>query len=179
MPPLHLSKIALTLVLQVSEDVLDRYLPASAQVVGEELAREVSEHVRAEKLGYYPALDYFQSQGGVEKSLLEAAEHISWLVATLVRDEIRKRLRPVFSSVSIQAVQPVAFTMPPVRPNQPNAHVALTKHYTPDTVKVNLLVTLFQKVEAEEGLEKLADHMLWRWLKDVFESVEVTSAQLV
>lgn len=180
MATLHLNKIALTLILQLPEHIFTRHLPSSPQVVGEALADQVQAYVQAHQLGYYPALDFFK-QPGIEfdADLLDAADHIGWFVCTAARDEVQRKLRSVFANLSIQSIQPQAFTMPSVRPQQANALRALAAHYTPDTAKLVLIASSFQKSEMPEALTGWASHLAHRRLKESFARVEVASAQAV
>ncbi len=176
---LHLNKVLLTLVVRLPEHVFERHLPASPVVVGEALAEQIQRQVQAQHLGYYPALEFFKEAGGVEQALLDAADNIAWFVCNAARDEVQRKLRPVFSSLSFQSVQAQVYTLPAVRPNQPNAYRKLVEHYTPDSVKLVLVVSSFQKSEMPEAITKWASHLAYRWLKESFASIEVTSAQAV
>lgn len=175
---LHLNSATLSLRVQLPEHVFARHLPASPAVVGTALADQVIAYAQAQRLGYFPALDYFRSQSGsLEPDLLDAAENIAWFTCNQARGEIQRKLRPVFASLSIQAIQAVAFTLPSVRPSQTNARQELIRHYTPDCAKVVLQVNSFQKSVQTEAMAKWASHLAYRWLKDSFAQVEVTSAQ--
>ena len=88
-------------------------------------------------------------------------------------------LRPVFASLRIHAAQALAFTMPSVRPTQPNARHDLIRHFTPDTAKLVLQVNSLQKSGRTAGTAKWAAHLAYRWLKDSFPRVEVTHAQTI
>ena len=179
MNALSLVKVAVALTVKVPNEALERHLACSPPVVGAELADQVQAYERSHRLGYYPALEFFRENGGVEDNLLDAADHIAWMSANLVREEVRSKLRPVFSSVSFQAIQPLAFTLPAVRPGELNARHRLTEHYTPDTIKLTLLVSSFLKRQDPEALQRWARHLLWRWLKPSFAAMEVTSAKVV
>lgn len=177
---LHLNQAALTLEVQLPEQIFARHLPASPYVVGTALAEQVLDYAQRERLGYFPALDFFRElAGAVDGELLEAADHIAWFACTQARGEVQRKLRPVFSSLSVQSIQSLAFTMPGVRPSQPNARRDLARHYTPDSAKLVLLVSAFQKTAQEEAMAKWASHLAYRWLKDSFARVEVTSAQAI
>lgn len=158
---------------------MERYLPASADVVSAELARAVHDYVRREQLGYYPALDFLQEQGCIDRELLEAADNIAWFVSGVAREEIQRRLRPVFASLSFDSVQSTAFALPTVRPGHANALHDLERHYRLDTVKLAMNASSFQTHDDPEATRKWARHLLWRWLKDVFAHLDVTSARLV
>ena len=58
---------------------------------------------------------------------------------------------------------------------------ALSRHYTPDTVKIELLLTMIRREsEAHDGrAEPYARKMMFRWLESEFESVEVTGSKLM
>jgi len=175
---LYLNRVALTLVVRVGEQVFARHLPSSPRVVGEALAEQVRRYVQRQQLGYYPALDFFRDlPEALDPQLLDAAEHIAWFTCNMARDEVRRKLRPVFSSLNFESIQSLAFTLPPVRPNQPNAPADLVRHYTPDTAKMALVASSFQKTEMPEALSKWASHLAFRWLKESFESVQITSAR--
>jgi len=189
MTRLYMATVALTVRLRLSEEVMASYLPASPQVVGEEVAQAVQAIVRTQKLGYFPALEYFRAEEGIDEGLLDAVDHIAWLATSVVREEVRRRLRPVFASVRFSALQSTAFTLPPVRPGQPRAMELLARHYTPDTVKADLLLDLVQKgappasdgeeASDDDALGRLAGQMVSRWLSPCFAELEITAARTV
>ena len=97
MTQLHLTRIAVSLQVKISAEAIEQHSVASPYVVGEELARQVAAYVQRERLGYYPALDYFRALEVIEPELLQAVENISWLVCGLVREELKTGLRQVGS----------------------------------------------------------------------------------
>ncbi len=171
--------VAVNLVLSVPTKALENYLAASPRVIGTELARQVHAYTQYERLGYYPALDYFKGRDIIPADLLDAALNVAWLAKELVQDEIRRRLQQAFSQVRIQNLQSVAFTLPRVRPSQQNSLVLLARHYTPDTMRVGMLLTTQRNQTSTAGLEDHAQNMLWQWLNEHFSSLEVTSSQVV
>lgn len=172
-------KVFIGLRVRVAEADAAAHMAASPRVVGERLAQAVDAHVREAALGYYPPLDYFRGRGVLDEELIEAAENMGWLVSRLVREELGRRLRAVFSRVSFRSVQTVAFSMPSVRPGQKDALERLVEHYTPTTVRVDLEMSLIQKRPNPEGLEHFARSVLLRWVEPAFEAVEVTSVHLI
>jgi len=174
---LQLSKIAMALRLQLLPAALANHVAASPVVVGETIAQQVHEYVTREGLGYYPAIDYFQEQTGVDRELIDALGNISWVATGMVRNEIRIRMRPVFSIIHYESIQTIAYTMPTARPGQKDALALLAKHFTADTVKVNLNATLIQKLADPQFAEKMADSLAYRWLKPHFADVQVTSVK--
>jgi hypothetical protein len=179
MSSLQATRVSLTMVVGIPLPVFERHLPSSPRLVGRLLADGVAQYEQRHSLGYYPALDFFQEQGKLDPELLNAAENIAWLGSSLVREEVRVRLRGVFASVKIQSIQCLAFAMPAVRPSSPSALDQLASHYTPDRIKLDLLVTLFRKEEGAEGMDRMARNMAHHWLKESFDFLEITSATLV
>lgn len=175
---MQVDHVSLILRLTVAETVLQRQLSASALKLGEQLAHVIDKYSREHKLGYYPAIEYFRHIAEVDQGLLDSAEKMAWFVSKLAREEVQSRLRPIFSSVKFQSVQTEAFTLPSVRPNQPSAFDQLVKHYTPDTIKMELLVSLLRKDDdlRGEAVEGYARKMIYRWLNGAFENVELTAS---
>jgi len=178
---MHVDHISLTLRLTLSEEKLQRHTPAPVTSVGEKLATMIDQYSRENQLGYYPAIEYFRQVPETDQSLIDTAEQIAWHISKLAREEIQSRLRPIFSTVRLQSIQTEAFALPSVRPSQPSAFEQLQKHCTPDTVKVELLVSLLRKDADQRGkaAEGYARKMMYRWLKTGFEDVEVTASFVV
>jgi hypothetical protein len=176
---LHIAKIALTIKAKLPREALQQHFPAPVETLGEELAQQVTDYVSQESLGYFPALEYFQEHGGVENYLLDAAAQMSLLTVTMAKQEVSRILQPLFSSVRVGTVQSLAYTMPSVRPAQPQARQLLAEHYLPDKVKFEVVVTLLQKTVPESGIENAARQIALRWLDEIFQEVEVTSARLL
>lgn len=180
MAPLHIIRVSVTVQLKVAEEVLAQHLAASPLIVGEELARQVDDYAREHQLGYYPALEFFEAlDHGIDADLIDTVRGIAWFVSNLAQTEINQRLRAAFSDVAIQDLRLLAFTMPQARPSQPNALYELGRHFTPDTVKAVLQLSNIEKRADLEGMDKLAEHKVVRWLEPHFESVEITTSHLV
>lgn len=174
--PLTLTRAALGLQLTLPGPLLEGHLAATPEVVGRELARAVMGEVNRHGLGYYPPLGYFSEHGGIDAELLAAAEHIGWFGATLVREEVGRRLRPRFSMLNILGIQVLAFGMPGVRPRQLNLLKALSRHYTPDRIRLNLEVANFQRRADPEALIAGARQLTIRGLRHSFSEIEITSS---
>ena len=175
---MKVTHIALSIKLVIESEALEADAGVFADVVGRELARQVEGYSSSKKLGYFPALDYFHDrEGAIDRGLLDAADNLSWLAARLVREEVRKRLRPLFASMRFDAIQSLAFTMPSIRPGQPNALKRLAEHYTPNTVKLDLTASIMTRYDTAQDMKGHSSHQVYRWLKEHFESVEVTSCR--
>jgi len=176
---MRFDKILVILDVQLKPEMLQQYLPCSANVIGQTLADIADEYEKENKAGYYPAIDFFKTLDHVDPDLITSAEQVSWLVSKLARETIQSKLRPIFSSVQFQSIQTLAFSMPKSRPNKPDAIEQLAKHYTPDTVKIELLLTMMRRdSEAEDGrAEPYARKMMFRWLESEFELVNIASSK--
>jgi hypothetical protein len=176
---MRFDKVLVTINVQLKADSMQQYLPCSANIIGQTLAEIADEYVKENKTGYYPAIDFFKTHADVDPNLIASAEQVAWLVSKLARETIQSKLRPIFSSVQFQSVQTLAFSLPKVRPHQIDALKQLAKHYTPDSVKIELILTMMRRdSEAEDNrAEPYARKMIFRWLASEFESLEVTSSK--
>lgn len=179
MSPLHIARIALAAKMTLPPLALERHLPCPPSRIGEELAHQVHEYVLQQALGYYPALGFFQVGGGIDPALLDAAEQTAWLASRLLQEEVLVKLRAAFSTVRFEASQAIAFTLPLVRPGQADALPALARHYTPDTLRVELLLSLVQRTPDTGSTDKLAEHLVMRWLAPSLRSLEITAARVL
>lgn len=166
--------IALALLVKIPTEALARSLPISPAAVGEALAEQVQQLMRQENLAYYPALGYCHGKDALDADTLNAMETIADVAEALAKGEIRTRLRPLFREVEIESVQPLAYTMPAARPHSANGWWELVEHFTPDQLKVNLVLKLREGV-AEESLEQEVKEAL----AGRFARLEVTSARSV
>lgn len=169
----------MALRLQVPLEALQRHMAASPVVIGEEIANYVYGYARDKQLNYYPALDYFSNETSIDPQLVEALGNISWVVTGMVRNEIRIRMRPVFSAIQYESLQTLVFTMPSIRPGQTDALPRLIQHFTADVVKVNLNATLIQHFQDAHFAEKMAESMAIRWLKPHFADVVVSGVKFL
>ena len=176
---MRFDKVLVTIDVQLKPDVLQQYLPCSVNVIGKALADIAEQYQQENRTGYYPAIDFFKSLDGVDPDLITSAEQVAWLVSKLARETIQSKLRPIFSSVSFQSIQTLAFSMPKVRPNQKDALEQLARHYTPDSVKIELVLTMIRRdSDADDGrAEPYARKMMFRWLESAFASIEVTNSK--
>ena len=173
MPSLHITKIHITLQIKVPHELLERHLPSSAEVVGEALTEQVITAVKKHKLSYFPALEFLEKQGDLEQDLLDATETISWFACKFAREEVNKKLREFFSELSFQSVKCTSYAMPGVRANQINAWHELVEHYTPNTVKLDVIASLLKKEQHLKGIENWSKQLFRRNLEDSFDEFEV------
>lgn len=181
MPTIEVVRVSVTLRVRLAQKMLQEQMGDLVLAMGPNLAQQVHAAVQQEKLGYYPALDYFIQQGhGIDADLLSAAQHVAWLVNEFVRRKITVTLREPFSNIRFESTQPLSFSMPRVRPSDANALDALARHYAPYGVRLNLIASSIEKAGGNrDGYEKLVTHKIMRWLKDEFESVEISDARVL
>jgi len=177
---MKVTNVSLSILITVELEELDRHSAAAAAVVGREMAKQVASYEKKNHLGYYPAMEYFQeSARGVDADLLEAVDNLAWLATKLVREEVRKHLRPIFSSLRFDALQNLLYTMPRVRPGKPSAIQKLAEHFTANKVRLELTAQIMNRDGEEKDLKRYTTHLVHRWLKENFESIEVTSCRQV
>lgn len=180
MSALQVINVELGVKLEVPVNVLQKHLPAPIDKLGGQVANEVDKRVQRQGLGYYPAIEYFvEGEEGFPAYLIEALQEVSLLAIDIVSSTVNELLVPIFSQVKISNVQCLAFGLPAVRPGKPDALRDLAKHFTPNAVKFELVVSVLQKDQAPEGFEKYANNTVYRWLSESFDSVEIFSARML
>ena len=176
---MRFDKVLIGIEVKLKDEDLRQHLPCSAKVIGQSLAAIAIDYERDNSAGYFPAIEFFRDRPDVDPALIKSAEQVSWLVAKLAREIIQKRLRPIFSSVQFQSIQNTAFSLPRVRPRKADSEEKLSQHYAPDSVKIELLLSMMRKDSDTDDnrAEPYARKMMFRWLESEFESIEVTSSK--
>ncbi len=172
-------RIAATLDLKISQQDLEKHLPASPYVVGDEIAEHAIIYEEQQHLGYYPAIEFLKQQNAMDKDLINAIENIAWLVSNLVREEIIRRLRPAFSTVQFENIQLHAFKMPTVRPHKKNARHDLVAHYTPDHAHVSIITTSIKHYVDAVTAQRMTKNLIHRWLNDHVDGLDITSVSYI
>jgi hypothetical protein len=171
--------VAASLTVTVPQEVVEQNVGYLPWVLGENLAGQVDAYVMEQGLGYYPALDYFRDHPEVvDPALLILIDEVATFCATYARRELRRRLSRAFSTVKIEQAQCTAYTMPRVRSSRSGAPAGLAVHYTPATLKMELLLSSVQK-GSFDGLEKLSLDKLVRWGREPFETFQVNGSQVL
>ena len=169
--------VALTIQLVMAPERLEAQLSSAERSLGRTLAERVDAIVRAEKLGYYPALDYFEDHPGMDPELIGTVKALAAQIRKRVKREVQTQLWPVFSSVQIERTTTLAFTLPRVTPAQPDALARLARHYFPNAVRLELVLTTLDKQHRLDEAEKFSSSKVVRNLRDTFESVSVTATR--
>jgi hypothetical protein len=174
---LRIVRVAIGAVVRVPEEVVEHnvgYVPA---VLGANLAEQVQAYVRRGGVGYFPALDYFRARPeAVDPALLGLTDEVASFCVNFTSREFRRRLSRAFSNVQVQQAQATAYTLPKVRRQERNASAALSRHYSPNGVKVELVLSSIEK-QPVERVEKLAARKVAGWTRAAFDDFELLPAR--
>lgn len=169
--------VALTLLVVMAPERLEAQFSSAEMNLGRTLAERVQAIVRADRIGYFPALDFFDDHPDMDPELLGTVKTIAVQIRKRVKTEVKANLWPVFSSVQIGRATSLAFTLPRVSPAQPDALARLAQHYFPNAVRLELVLTTLDKQHRLEEVEKFSSGKVVRNLRDAFESVVVTATR--
>ena len=167
-----MNQASLTLLAVIDEQVMERHAPASPLAVGIELANEARQHVTDQKLGYFPALDFFREQDDFNSDLLSVFDSLTWLGEQLIKSEMRTRLRSVFSRFEITEIRHHAHALPAIKPGDTNAANDLAAHYTPNRFKIDVEGILTPRMRDAE----LETAVLFA-LRDSFQRLECVHSE--
>ncbi len=172
-------KIALSIDLKIAHSIIEEHIAASPYVVGVELARQIDRYVREQKLGYYPALDYFHGKDIIDSDLYNTAESIAWLLENLTQQTLRTHLRPLLSELQFDSTHVQIFILPHIRPGQNNALHNLTAHLTPDHLRVSLKGTLKYGENDEHSLLNKTTYEINNALDELFSLHDINGIKLI
>ena len=173
------NKLVVSLTVEIPHDALESQSPMSAVVIAEQVTEQVMDYEREHRLGYYPALDYYQREGALDNDLINALQGISWLSCSMAQEEVKTRLRPVFSTIKFESVQSPVNSLPSARPGGNNVQQKLIEHYTADKVKLTFTASMIRKAEDDQTTEDYARNVIGKWLKDRFASFKINSIKKV
>jgi hypothetical protein len=176
---LGIARVALTLQVVIAPEKLDALLTEADKTLGARLAERVDAWVREQRLGYYPAVDFLADQGAIPEADLEALRELAATVRKRVKREVQTHLWPVFSSVHIERTKSLAFQLPRVTPGKPQAREELARHYFPNGVRLELLLTSLDKHSRLEEVAAFTEQKVMRNLKDEFETISVSAVRRV
>jgi hypothetical protein len=152
------------------------YLP---WLLGENLAGMVDSYVAEQGVGYYPALDFFRDHPeAVDPALLLLIDEVSRYCLDYTQQEIKRRLSHAFSHVQFQNVQCTAYAMPRVRPQRAQAPQELAGHYSPNHVKLELVLSSIQRRPLEH-IDEIAMHKVSRNAREPFESFKLLNTRVI
>lgn len=171
--------MVVSLTVEIPHEALESQSPVSAVVIADQITELVLAYEQQHHLGYFAAIDYYQKNDVLDDDLINALQSISWLSCSMAQEEIKTRLRPVFSSIRFEAIQSPVNSLPSVRPGDLNAQQKLIEHYTADKVKLTFTASMIRKTETSESTEAYADHVIGKWIKDSFSSYKINSIKKI
>lgn len=174
---LGMVRVALSVQVVIAPEKLGALLTEADRSLGRRLAERVDTIVRAEQLGYYPALDFFEGHARLEAGSIDALKTVAAHIRKRVKRDVQTHLWPVFSSVQVERATSLAFTLLRVSPNQPDALVKLAQHYFPNAVRLELILGTLDKQHRLEVAEKFSANKVVRNLREAFEFVTVTATR--
>ena len=174
---LGMVQVALSVQVVIAPERLGALLTESDLTLGRRLAERVDAIVRAERLGYYPALEFFESHAGLEAGSIDALKTLAAHIRKRVKRDVQTHLWPVFSSVQIERATSLAFTLLRLSPTQADALEKLAHHYFPNAVRLDLILGTLDKQHRLEVAEKFSANKVVRNLREVFEFVTVTATR--
>lgn len=169
--------VALTIQVVMAPERLEALSNAAERSIGRTLAERVDAIARAQRLGYYPALDYFEDHPDMDPALIGTVKGLAAQIRKRVKREVQTHLWPVFSSVQIERATTLAFILPRIKPAEPEALARLAQHYFPNVVRLELVLTTLDKQHRLEEAEQFSSSKVVRNLRDAFESVSVTATR--
>lgn len=174
---LGIARVALTVQLTVAPDRLDALLREADKTLSARLAARVDAWVRAQRLGYYPALEFLVDQGVVPVEEFEALRTLAATIRKRVKRDLQTRLWPVFSSVHIERAQSLAFLLPHFTLVRPAARDELARHYFPNTVRLELVLSSLDRQHRLDEATGITEQKVLRNLRDEFEAVTVAAVR--
>jgi hypothetical protein len=76
-------------------------------------------------------------------------------------------------------MQAVAYSMPQVRPGQPDAAARLAEHLTAKRARFDLLLALLRKGGDTGGLESYIKRVTYRHLSPAFDTIDVANVKVL
>lgn len=163
--------------VSVPEELVENNVGYLPSILGKGLSVQIDDYVRRERLSYYPALDYFRDRpDAVDPALLALVDEVAAFCIRYATREFRRRLARAFSNVQVQQSQSTAYTLPRVLRRANDAERALARHFAPNQVKLELILSSVER-EIFEGFEKLAARKVTGWAKAPFASFELFPAR--
>lgn len=180
MTPLQLARFSLGVTGRVPLAVLARHFPAPVEDLSRAVAGKIDCFVRQQALGYYPAIEFFRDRTDIiEPYLMDAFDQVAAASQSLAQQGALAMLQPLFSSVTCNSIITLGYALPRVRPNDSDAQQTLILHLTPNRVKLELTLTLFQKQAPTDSLAPAVKMMVLHWLTEVLEEMDVIYARLL
>ena len=173
--PLHHCQITISMEVELPDHVVAAQLSFNLKHLAMRVAAAVVEREAVKTWGYYPAFDYLIDDGGITPELAETFNSACRAVAHSTTALIQQRLRAAFSRVHVIGLHHLAYNIPKVSPAAPDKKERLAVHYRPNTMHVELELSQIHKQPVSEAYENFARRLVYRWLADYFDRLEIIS----
>ncbi|MGV6852349.1 MAG: hypothetical protein ACWA5R_09270 [bacterium] len=176
---IFIAKYVAELIFEVPISFLKEISLTEPDAVRDDLVEQASAFMRSQQGGYFPGFETLEQSGLLDEELSNTSQSLIWISSQYVREKLQKQLKVVFSQVSVKTVRPLIYTMPKVRKNDPNAHTKLMEHYSCNRIRARCEVSQVLKKQADELSEEYYRKMLWKWLKNEFDAMEIIQVELL
>lgn len=176
---LHVSRTAVVVEATVADELVEQNMGYLPWVLGENLAEQVQAHVERHGTGYYPALDYFRTlPESVDPALITLTDEVVRFCGDYARRELRRRLSHAFSKIAVEKIQSTAYSMPRVRPAQGGARQRLARHYSPNVIRLDVVLSrVGAEAPADPDPARSAAQQVLQQGHPAFESLDVLSSR--
>ena len=125
--------------------------------------------------GYFPALGTLLESEYVNLDNKEQIEKLSWNSSRYARQKLTRGLAEVFSQISIKKIRPIAFDLPRITASTSNSEIksVLCTHYKGNQLRVSIELKQLMKKQTDMDMSDYVRKILWKWLKNDFEDMQV------
>ena len=176
---IHVVAVSLNVQLTIPDALFKQFVPASVQGLGMRVAEQVFEYCKKNNLNYFPALDFIVQQHAIDAYLLDAVEETSNIALEICMREVKNLLTPVYSNVTVETAQCLAYAMPSCRPGDSDALNRLAAHYAPRVIKLQLHLSSLHRQLPQKGMERYVSDTVFRWLEEVFIDPAITAVRIL
>ena len=171
---MQVERLELSALVTVPDEVIEFNVGYLPEVLGDNLADQAGAFAELQGMGYYPALDYFRDRPDVvDPALLNLTDEVAGFCTRFAEQAFRRRLVRAFASVTVLDSRCTCYGMPRVRPTRRDALAQLAEHYSPRSVRLQLVVSAVGR-NAEELTPEQAGQAIDHWLGEVFTRLEVS-----
>ena len=159
--------IALTAELRAPRESLPPSLRPRIAGLTHAVAESIDRHVQTRALGYYPALSHLRAHTQIDPGALQSLETAMEEARRHVTRLTLHRLNAPFARIHCDHSLPLAATIPPVDPRDPERLTALIRHYQPDLIRLHLIAHARVR-ETEPCMVAYVRERAIRWLNGCF-----------
>lgn len=170
---LHYYRAGALLAVELKREALKSLLSINLDEMTDAIVDVAIEYESREKLDYFPAITHIAVAQGITEPWNVAFTHATRGIQMMVSQIVRDRLKAAFSEVRVVSVDNNAYHIPPVKPRKRHTRSALWNHYQLNLLRVEIEVAQIHKEEVNVDYDQFARHLIYRWLADSFDKLEV------